>query len=474
MMRTSRLKSGLAAVLLLLACTTILSTARVRTQGRYWAATYGGRSWEEAWSIAPTSDGGCAAAGWTYSFGAGEDDFWALKLSPDGSIEWEKTYGGYAGDTADLIIQTSDGGYAIIGFTESFGAGALDVWLLKLAADGSIQWQKTYGGSADDEAVSVQETLDGGYVVAGETRSFGEGDWDIWVLKLDSVGTVEWQHTYGGRGRDTCSADPIVQTRDGGFVVTGRTSSYGAGERDVWVLKLDQSGAIAWQKTYGGRGYEEAHSIRQTVDGGYAVAAFTSTFGAGSWDIWVLKLDQSGAVVWQKTIGGPRDDVCWSVHQTVDGGCVVTGSTNSFGAGGEDVWVLKLSAQGSVEWQRTYGGREDDHASLVRQASDGGYWLGGGTASFGAGRLDVWMLRLDERGTIPGCALGTDSNATIRNTSVVGVDSTTAVSDSDAAVADTRVSAVDSAASLAYQCGAPPTPTPVYGIFLPIVMKRFN
>jgi hypothetical protein len=472
------------SVFLVLVCYTILKPATMRAGDNCWAATYGGRSWEEAWSITATSDGGCAVAGWTYSFGAGDDDFWALKLASDGTVQWEKTYGGHGDDAADLIIETSDGGYALTGYTASFGAGGLDVWVLKLTADGSIQWQKTYGGPADDEAVSVQETLDGGYVVAGETQSYGAGDWDIWILKLSASGAIEWQHTYGGRGRETCSADPIVQTLDGGYVVTGHTASFGAGNSDVWVLKLDENGAIQWQKTYGGRGYEEAHAIRQTVDGGYAVAAFTSTFGAGDWDVWVLKLDQSGAVLWQKTFGGQGRDVTWSVHQTADGGCVVTGGTASFGAGGDDAWVLKLDHNGAVDWQKTYGGREDDEGESVRQSPDGGYWVGGGTASFGAGGLDFWVLRLDPQGSVPGCALGVSSDATIRNTSVVGVNSTCTVSESAATVSDTRVSAVSSAATVRVQCvyqptptptvtlTPPPTPTPSYGIYLPMIKKK--
>jgi len=470
------------SMLVLVVCYAILGPGAMRAQVSYWAATYGGRSGESAWSINPTSDGGCAVAGWSYSFAQGDDDFWVLKLSQDGAVQWQKSYGGYDDEAADLIYPTSDGGYAMTGYAASFGG--LDAWVLKLGHDGSIEWQKAYGGRSEDEAVSIQETLDGGYILAGETRSFGAGDWDVWILKLDASGAIQWQKTYGGQGTDTCSADPIVQTSDGGYVVTGYTESFGAGNSDVWVLKLDENGTIEWQKTYGGRGYEEAHAMRQTLDGGYVVAGYTDSFGSDDdWDVWILKLDARGAVVWQKTFGGPGNDVTWSVHQTTDGGCIAAGSTESFGAGQRDVWLLKLSDDGAVQWQRTYGGQGRDEGESVRQAPHGGYWVGGGTQSFGAGAYDFWVLRLDPQGSIPGCALGVNSNATIKSTSVVGVNCSATVADSAATVRDTQVNAVSSAATVGVQCSYQPTPTPtvtltptctptpVYRIHLPVTRK---
>jgi len=481
--RASKCVLALVAMCLLLICHAILDPPTMRAQVGYWAATYGGRSGESAWSINPTADGGCAVAGWSYSFAQGDDDFWVLKLSQDGAVQWQKSYGGYDDDAADLIYPTSDGGYIVTGYSASFGG--LDAWVLKLDQNGNIQWQKAYGGRDEDETVSVQETLDGGYVLAGETTSFGAGNWDVWILKLTASGAIQWQKTYGGRGTEKCSADPIVQTSDGGYVVTGYTASFGAGHSDVWVLKLDENGAVQWQKTYGGAGYEEAHAMRQTLDGGYVVAGFTDSFGSDDdWDVWILKLDPHGAVMWQKTFGGPGNDVTWSVHQTSDGGCIVAGSTESFGAGQRDAWLLKLSENGAVQWQKTYGGQGREEGESVRQTDDGGYWVGGGTQSFGAGLYDFWVLRLDPQGSIPGCALGVNSNATGQNTTVVGVSCSATVSNSGASARDTHVSAVNSAATVRVQCVYQPTltptvtltptrtPTPVYRIYLPMIRKQ--
>jgi hypothetical protein len=227
---------------------------------------------------------------------------------------------------------------------------------LKLDGSGNVVWQKTYGGTGQDGASAIAPTSDGGYVVAGSTNSFGASD-DVWVLKLDGQGNVVWQKTYGGTSFDAASA--IVPTSDGGYVVTAEAVSFwvsGAGASDVWVLKLDGSGNVVWQKAYGGTGIDAARAIAPTSDGGYVVAGVTSSFGAGDFDVWVLKLDGQGNVVWQKTYGGAGRDGASAIAPTSDGGYVVAGSTNSFGAGASDVWVLKLDGSGNVVWQKTYGG----------------------------------------------------------------------------------------------------------------------
>ena len=198
--------------------------------------------------------------------------------------------------------QTSDGGYIVAVDTTAFGSGLTDLWVLKLDSVGNIQWQKTYGGISWDDAEYIQQTDDNGYIVCGDTFPFGAGDEDLWILKLDSSGNVQWQKTYGGIGKEG-EARFIQQTSDGGYIVADGTMSYGAGGKDLWVLKLDSSGNIEWQKTYGGIGEEgeEGLSMQQTTDGGYIVANHTSSFGAGLADLWVLKLDSDGNIQWQKT-----------------------------------------------------------------------------------------------------------------------------------------------------------------------------
>ncbi|MGR3309663.1 MAG: hypothetical protein ACUZ77_02710 [Candidatus Brocadiales bacterium] len=389
-----------------------------------WAATYGGGGFDVANSIQQTRDGGYIVAGGTSSFGAGFGvDFWVLKLDANGIVQWQKTYGGGGFDVASSIQQTSDGGYIVAGGTGSFGAGRFsDIWVLKLDANGIVQWQKTYGGDFN-EASSIQQTSDGGYVGAGWTSSFGAGMGDIWVLKLDANGIVQWQKTYGGS--DSEGANSIQQTRDGGYIVAGWTESFGAGFGAFWVLKLDSGGNIQWQKTYGERGSDSAHSIQQTSDGGYIVV------GGNPFRL-VLKLDSFDNIQWQKTYGGVNFfDEANSIQQTSDDGYVVAGEAESFGAGFEDFWVLKLDSFGNVQWQKTYEGGFAN--SSIQQTSDGGYIVAGERASLGGGSSDFWVLKLRQDGTIdPSCNF-------IVDTSVSGIDSDATVTDTNATVADTTV-----------------------------------
>jgi uncharacterized delta-60 repeat protein len=447
-----------------------------------WAKTYGGGAEEEAWTVQQTSDGGYLVGGYTYSFGAGNTDYWVVRLAADGAVIWQRSYGGAKYDLADLVYQTCDGGYVVTGQSTSFGAGNRDMWLLKLAADGSVQWQKAYGGPGDDEAVGIEQTTDGGYIMAGETNSYGAGDWDVWILKLAADGAVLWQKTYGGTNLETSSADPIQQTADGGYIVTGLTRSFGAGGNDVLVFKLDTQGVVQWQKTYGGPGDDQAHSVRQTNDGGYAVAGFSGSFGAGGLDIWVLKLNAQGTPQWQKTLGTGGTEVAWSVYHTADGGCVVTGSTSSNTAVSTDCWVLKLDATGVLQWQKKFGGSRWDDGESVRPTGDGGYVVAGGTSSFGAGNEDVWVLKLDASGSIPGCSLMVDTQVVPADTHVVGADAYAQTKNSSCSVTTTNATPRVSTGSSRSQCYAGPTPTLTatvtptdiprpYRVRLPMVVK---
>ena len=254
-----------------------------------WKKTYGGDFRDYAESIVETSDGGYALAGWTASFGTGYADAWLVKVDSSGSQEWNRTYGGDIGDKARSVVETSDGGYALAGHTQSYGVGyQVDFWLVKLDSSGNVQWNKTYGGDHDDEAYSVVETSDGGYALAGWTRSFGAGDLDFWLVKVDSSGNMEWNRTYGGTNFDhACS---VVETVDGGYALAGYTLSYGAGEQDCWLVKVDSSGNMQWNKTYGGAETDVARSVVETSDGGYALAGYTLSYGAGEHDFWLVKL----------------------------------------------------------------------------------------------------------------------------------------------------------------------------------------
>ncbi|MEO0192088.1 MAG: hypothetical protein ABIM46_04835, partial [candidate division WOR-3 bacterium] len=324
-----------------------------------------------------------------------------IKLNPNGSLAWARTFGGTGYDDASSITQTSDGGYAVAGHTDGFGAGNFDILVIKLNPNGSLAWARTFGGTGYDDAPSIIQTSDGGYAVAGYTVSFGAGNFDILVIKLNPNGSLAWARTFGGIDGDW--AESIIRTSDGGYAVAGATWSFGAGNDDFLVLKLNSNGSLAWARTYGGTGYEAVSSIIQITDGGYAVAGDISSFGPGDVDLLVLKLNPDGSPAWARTyVMGTDYDWVYSITQTSDGGYAVAGETESFGAGGDDFFVLKLNSNGSLAWARTFGGISSDDAHSITQTSDGGYAVAGHTGSFGAGG-DFLVLKLGSDGNYPGC-----------------------------------------------------------------------
>jgi hypothetical protein len=356
----------------------------------------GGEKDDWGFSLIQTSDSGYAIAGPTTSFGAGILDVYFVRLDAHGNLQWTTTIGGPHREEGTSLIQTSDGGYAITGATTSFGAGEADVYVVKLDANGNLQWTKTIGGESDDRGNSLIQTSDGGYVIAGYTKSFGAGDYDVYVVKLDANGNLQWTKTIGGKSDEKGSS--LIQTSDGGYAIASSTSSFGAGNYDVYVVKLDVNGNLQWAKTIGGPKEDWGESLIQTSDGGYAIAGTTASFGAGEADVYVVKLDAKGNLQWTKTIGGPKIKAGSSLIQTSDGGYAIAGYTKSFGAGGRDVYVVKLDANGNLQWTKTIGGPASEAGSSLIQTSDGGYAIAGYTESFGAGEEDVYVVKLDKNG----------------------------------------------------------------------------
>ncbi|MFX0196918.1 MAG: NosD domain-containing protein [Candidatus Hodarchaeota archaeon] len=361
-----------------------------------WDRTYGGSERDGGRSVEQTADGGYIILGWTESYGVGGRDLWVIKTDIDGNVEWDKTYGGKKFETGRSVEQTTDGGYIIGGATFSYGAGGEEVWVIKTDADGNIIWEKTYGGPDEDACRSVKQTADGGYIIAGARMTPGAGPFDVWVIKIDATGTVVWEKTYGGPADD--GSRSIEQTADGGYIIAGTTKSYGAGDKDVWVIKIDATGTVIWDKTYGGPESEMGRIIEQTADGGYIIAGTTMSYGAGSIDVWMIKIDATGNTIWTQTYGGPEKEDCGRVEQTVDGGYIIAAYTTSYGAGKEDFWVIQTDFNGNVVWNQTYGGPERDGDGGVwgEQTMDGGYIITGGTWSSGAGEEDVWLIKVSK------------------------------------------------------------------------------
>lgn len=367
------------------------------TQDTLWSRTYGGAGqWDYGQSVRQTADGGYIVGGRSNSFGAGEDDFYLVKTNSIGDTLWTRTYGGGALDFGESVQQTTDGGYIMVGETRSFGAGNYDVYLIKTDALGNTLWSRTYGDSIRDFGESVQQTTDGGYIIVGSTDSFGAGNYDVYLLKTDALGDTLWSRTYGGSDEDRGLC--VKQTTDGGYIVAGYTISFGAGNYDFCLIKTNSSGDTLWTRTYGGWALDICNSVQQTTDGGYIMAGTSESFGAGSYDVCLIKTNSTGDMLWTRTYGGYSYDVGSSVGQIADGGYVVGGSTVSFSAGLNDVFVIRTNSSGDTVWTRAYGRSGTDLCASVQQTVDGSYVVAGYTESFGAGGMDVMLTRLDSLG----------------------------------------------------------------------------
>ncbi len=375
---------------------------------------------------------------------AGFSSFSFAQTAP--AIEWQKSLGGTVNEEAYSIRQTTDGGYVVTGRSNSNNGdvtgnhGVEDYWVVKLDIAGAIQWQKCLGGTNNEVAVSIQQTADGGYVVAGHSQSNNgdvtgnHGNSDYWVVKLDATVAIQWQKCLGGTNSDY--AYSIRQTADGGYVLAGRSNSNDGdvtgnhGDLDYWVVKLYAGGVIQWQKCLGGTGDDAAYSIQQTADGGYVVTGLSNsndgdvTGNHGTYDYWVVKLDTGGAIQWQKCLGGTNNDYAYSIQQTTDGGYAVAGRSESNDGdvtgnhGNDDYWVVKLDAVGAIQWQKCLGGVVYDEANSIQQTADGGYVVAGysysnnGDVMGNHGSYDYWVVKLDAAGAIQWqkCLGGTNSD----------------------------------------------------------------
>jgi hypothetical protein len=386
--------------------------------------------------------------------------------SAQASSNWNKTFGGTGNDSARSLVATPDGGYAIAGVTDSFGAGSTDFWLVKTDANGVMEWNRTYGGTGSDEAYSLVTTPDGGYAIAGSTNSFGAGGGgifaeaytEVWLVKTDSLGNMQWNKTYGEPRNETyysrAGAKALVTTSDGGYAIAGWKLYYIEEFEgmplsiytDFWLVKTGALGNMQWNKTYGYEfGSDVARSLIATSDGGYAIA------GSGAWwadDLLLVKTDANGVMEWNRTYGGDSNDCAYSLIATSDGGYAIAGElgdingasdfwlvkTDAFGNmqwnqtygvlylfmeaayslaatsdggyvmagtnGGSGLMMVKTDALGNMEWNKTYEGGSYDTYSLVA-TSDGGCAIAGSTSSLGVGGTDFWLLKADENGIIP-------------------------------------------------------------------------
>ena len=403
-----------------------------------WQKALGGTNMDKIADIIQTPDGGYIAAGGTLSSDGdltndnSNANGWVVKMNNLGVIEWQRTYGGLGSESFYKIKLTSDGGYVLVGTTDStdgifsVNQGERDAWVVKLDGVGNIVWQTVLGSIETDYVYDIKPTADGGCIFVGATEVSHTSGWtgwqDYWIVKLTSTGTFEWQRIYGGTTDDY--AQSVLETSDNGYLVTGYSQSDDGdvldnhGDMDVWILKLDFAGAIVWQKNLGGTGDDFGREALQTNDGGYIIAGDTSSNDGDvvgklhvGFDFWIVKLDGTGNIVWQRTYGGSGNEYPTGIAQTADNGYIISGVnqntndgdlTNNHGL--IDFWILRLNGNGVLQWQKSYGGSENDYPTNVEQTSDGAYIVSGFTASDNGdvvgyhGNVDGWIIKLGTGG----------------------------------------------------------------------------
>lgn len=350
-----------------------------------WTRTIGGVRDDQGQNVKVTPDNGYIVTGFTHSVGAGENDFYLLRIGASGNLMWDTTYGGVRDEKAYAVAITPDGGYAICGFTNSIGAGIEDVYLVRTDDSGDTVWTRTYGGTSGEAGYDLVTLPDSGFLIAGIKGS------DVYLIRTDGRGDTVWTRTFGGTGNDFANA--VIPTADGGFVVAGATNSFGSGLSDVYLLKVDGSGNLLWSKTYGGTQNDWGAAVAQTPDNGLVIAGYTESFGHGAFDCYLIKTNADGDTVWTRTFGGDKNESGYSVVARADGSIAVAGFTDSWGYGGLDLYLLKIGPDGDQLWSAVYGGPADDVAYALVETGDQGYIAVGYTKSFGFGSADVYVLK---------------------------------------------------------------------------------
>ncbi len=374
-------------------------THQIPERNTSWTQTFGGTSAEGARAIQATSDGGFILVGYTFSFGAGFADVYLVKLDSEGNLEWSNTYGGPGWEYGNSVAETPDDGYIIAGYTTSMGAGSRDVYLVKTDRDGKQIWAQAYGGADLDMGNSVAVTPDGGYIVAGYSEFFGAGENDVYLVQVDAEGNETWSHTFGGEAAEMGMS--VLVNREGDYIVAGATGSFGASNRDFYLINISPQGNEIWAQTYGYGEflpYEWGNSVIESRDGGYLIAGnsnVSTQLGTGElMNMYLVRTDDLGKEIWTSNIGrGQGYDYANAVHETDDGGFLVVGTTKS-GSDNNDIYLIQVDSGGQVVWKKSFGDFGSEWASDVTLTRDGDILIVGHTNSFGAGSFDFWLMKV--------------------------------------------------------------------------------
>lgn len=364
--------------------------------GCTWEHVIGGMLDDEAHAITEMPSGGYALAGHTRSNGSRNRDAWIVRLSPRGKVVWQQVIGGPLTEKVFGIVATEDDGLAIVGKTYSVGAGGADVFVARFTPSGKMAWQKTFGGPGNDEARAILRPAAGGLLVVG-TRG-GERDSDLWVLRLNENGGLVWARTYGTQGED--GAVSAVEARDGGFAIAGYAQRPGLSSFDNWVVRLDGTGELLWQRHFARGVFSSGTGISPAPDGGFFVAGISQQRTPRDSKSWVIRLAADGKTVWQRLSQDSGSNEAWGAATTADGGVVVVSAAQFGGLGQSDARLVRFSPSGDIVWSRLHGSAAWSRPTAVITTRDGGILVTGYTTGRGAGYQDVWVLRLDSEGRL--------------------------------------------------------------------------
>ena len=348
---------------------------------------------DAGYSILQTADSSYVILGST------GDNISLIKIDRKGTEQWNHNYGGSEIDNARHILQTSDGGYIISGTTESYGFGGSDIWLIKTDPTGLIEWDTYFGGSNTDQGASIQQMTDGGYIIIGNSDFSGDGNQDIWLIRTNSQGDSLWTKIFGGAGLEF-GADVLI-LEDGGFILLGSTESFGNGSSDIWLIKTDSQGETTWAKTFGDNSSDYGKSILKTPDDGYIIRGVTESFGYGNTALVLIKIDSTGNKIWDNAFGGSNGEGGNALRETNDGGHILICHSYVHENSAYDIRLIKIDGNGSVDWDKTFGGITNNYGFSVLQTFDGGFALTGSIDILGNGdenHSDIWLIKTDPEG----------------------------------------------------------------------------
>jgi len=360
-----------------------------------WTKTIGGSGSDAGYSIQQTNDGGYIIAGMTNSFGAGDNDVYLVKTNQQGDTLWTRTFGGTDRDFGAGVKQTMDGGYIIIGATKSFNNGIDDLYLIKTDDNGDTLWAKIYGGLWGEVGTTIEQDKEGNYIATGYTMSFDPGNADVWILKFNEFGDTLWTKRVGGSQAEYGYS--IKQTRNEGYIITGYTQSFGS-NHDVYLIRLDSSGDTIWTNHYGGQGVDFGEDVIELDDDGFIIAGYTTSYGTGGYDCYLVRVDLNGDTLWTRQYGGEYEDKAYAIELFEDG-FILAGYTQNVGLTERDALIIKTNFNGDTVWTKTIGGLYNDFGFDIHKTSDNGLILTGQFDKYGDYNQDVWLVRIDNLAT---------------------------------------------------------------------------